>query len=248
MFYYAQALDIMVAPEYQGKGVFRALAEFAVAQISLHQPVALWVMANERADGAHVQGLGWKRINVLVSYDCDTPVFGSPLRKFDLEECQSLDEATLSVIMPKRKPPLISTERSPEFLNWRLARNPWYSYSMFVVRRQGQPLGYMALKVFRDLQTRQTFGDIVDLCWAEDDPNMLAEMLRFALAYFRGQGINKATTWLQTNTVLDQVGREVGFVETPQKRYFCCKVLDERYSWLEDPSRWFITMADSEVY
>lgn len=54
--------------------------------------------------------------------------------------------------------------------------------------------------------------------------------------------------WLHTNTLLNQIGRDLGFVETEQKRYFCCKVLDECYSWLEDPNRWFVTMADSEIY
>jgi hypothetical protein len=127
-------------------------------------------------------------------------------------------------------------------------RNPWYRYASFLAVHRGQPFGYLVLKVFRDPKTGQALGDIVDILWAEDNPDALTEMLCFALGHFHAQGVPQATMWLQTNTLLDQIGRDLGFVETQQKRYFCCKVLDERYKWLEDPGCWFITMADSEIY
>ena len=244
----AWALDIMVAPRFQGEGVFRALAEFAIAQVLLHRPIALCVMANQRADGAHVHGLGWHRVNVLTTFVCSTSSSLSNPVKLQFSQCDDFEGHAVPSILAQRDMSLASTLRSTQFLDWRFVSNPWRSHDLFIARRREEPFGYLALKKFQDPRTGQAFGDIVDLRWSDDDPEALAEMLRFALGHFHAQGVQQAAMWLQTNTLLDQIGCDLGFVETEQKRYFCCKVLDEHYKWLEDPKRWFITMADSEIY
>jgi hypothetical protein len=123
-----------------------------------------------------------------------------------------------------------------------------YRYDIFYAKRGSTIFGYLVLKVFEDPSTGERFGDIVDLLWMEDDPAALRGMLSFALSYFYSLGLPQVTMWLQTNTILDEVGRSVGFRATEQKRYFCCKVLDPAYSWLEDSKRWYITMVDAEIY
>jgi hypothetical protein len=247
------ALDIMVAPRFQGKGLFRPLAEYATTQVKGYQPVALCVVANERADGAHIHGLGWERVTVLTDF-----VYASSNPSREEEDrvgvirVSNLTSDGMKV-SPRQwrsrgDPPLFSVKRSAPFLRWRFLRNPWYNYDIFRCDFRGQSIGYLALKVFCDPKTSQTFGDIVDIFWEEDNPEALVPMLRFAMDHFHRRGVRNVTTWLQTNTILDQVGRGLGFVETKQKRYFCLKVIDDRYVWLRDPRLWFITMADSEVY
>jgi hypothetical protein len=135
--------------------------------------------------------------------------------------------------------------RGAAYLNWRFVRNPRYSYDLFAVRRRGEIFGYLVLKVFHDPVTGRVFGDIVDLRWAEDDRGALADMLGYALEHFRIQGVESAAIWLQTNTILDSVGLEAGFSFSEQRRFFCGSALDTR---LTDPCRWFLTLADSEVY
>jgi hypothetical protein len=116
------------------------------------------------------------------------------------------------------------------------------------VDRDGTPFGYVVLKQFCEPVTGDICGDIVDVLWSEDDPAALAEVLQFALGHFHSQGVGRASIWLQTNTILDQLGRELGFAETGSGRSFCVKILNEQFRWLQDASRWFITMADSEIY
>jgi hypothetical protein len=156
--------------------------------------------------------------------------------------------AAIEALSIARDRPGAETLRSAAYLNWRFCRNPWYNYASYLAHRCGQLFGYLVLKVFQDPKTGQTSGDIVDLRWADDDPDALAEMLAFAATSFATQGVEQAAIWLQTNTMLDQVGRSMGFAETEQKRYFCCKVLDERYRWLGEPHHWLVTMADAEIY
>jgi hypothetical protein len=244
----------MLAPRFQKKGLFRTLASFAETQASMHGPVALCVMANERADGAHLHALGWHRINVFTTFSCSTLNASLTATDLIITPCETFD-GCLSILNSAERgmentigKELFSNRRSADYLNWRFLENPRYSYDLFIARRGDTAFGYLVLKVFVDPVTGHSFGDVVDILWIDDDHDALAEMLRFALSHFRTRGVPQTSMWLQTNSVLDGVGRELGFKETDQKRYFCCKVLDERYTWLEDPSRWFITMADSEVY
>jgi hypothetical protein len=119
---------------------------------------------------------------------------------------------------------------------------------LFQVTCKSSPFGCLVLKVFRDPLTGQLFGDIVDISWAEDDTEVLATMIRFALRHFQTQGVEQAAVWLQTNTVLDEVGQGIGFRALEQTRYFCGKGLDADSEYFADPQRWFLTMADCEIF
>jgi hypothetical protein len=248
-------IDIMVAPRYQRQGLLRALSEFAASRSGADRPAGFCVMANDRADAAYVKGLGWQRINIYLTYARATVGVGAPrpggLELTKLESfagCESLLDLAGERIRASRGGPYLSNRRSVPFLEWRFLRNPRYAYDIFLARRASGPFGLLVLKVFRDPVSGRSFGDLVDLIWVEDDPGALAEMLAFALTHFRERGVPEAAVWLQTNSLLDRVGLEAGFSETGLKRYFCGKVLDERVHGLGDAGRWFLTMADSEVY
>lgn len=245
------ALDIMVAPKFQGQGVFRRLADFARGQLRPYKPVAVYVMTNQRAEAPHVRGLGWMRVNTFTDWACATAA-GSGKQKIEVIPAQSLtaedEEFVKKVERLRNERQGFSLARSSGFLEWRFARNPRYSFKLFRCALQGRLWGILALKVFRDPVTDKAFGDIVDLIWAEDDPEAMSAALKFALSYFHNNQIEEAVTWLQTNTVLDQVGRDLGFRPTERRRYLCCKVEDERYLGLGDPGKWLVTMADTDIY
>ena len=148
----------------------------------------------------------------------------------------------------RNHPALLVLGRDGVHLNQRFARNPRYRYLLFVVRACGIPLGYLALKEFEDPVTGDSCGDIVDLLWGNEEPSLVRNMLRFALASFHERGIERAVVWLPDNTILRDIGAQCGFVPTDVKRFFGCRILDDRYAWLADGRRWFLTMSDSEVY
>ena len=223
----AWALDIMVAPPYQGKGVFRSLAAFAAQQVIPFLPAALCVMANQRADRAHDDGLGWRRVMAISNFVCQTSCAPTPSQDFEFHLHEDFDAAALASIVAQQTTALTSNLRSAKYLRWRFVTNPWYRYSLLLVSFRGQPFGYLVLKTFRNPQTGAASGDIVDVIWSQDHQKGLSEMLCIALRYFRDSGLSEACVWLQTNTMLDQVGRDLGFVETSQKRFFCAKILDE---------------------
>lgn len=247
------ALDIMVAPPFQGKGIFRALVEFALTQLQPYVPGAVYVLANQRAAGAHVHGLRWTYVNALTDYVCDTKR-GMGFQPWRLKFQEGNDLTTWKPALQdlvnahRRRTGLLTVARSPEFYEWRFIQNRRYRYQLFQANRDGNLFGFLALKVFRDPLTGTAFGDIADILWAEDDSASLTEMLRFALKYFHELGVAQATIWSQTNTVLDEINRATGFQPTKRERYLCIRPLANTGHELSDARQWYMTMVDSEVY
>jgi hypothetical protein len=104
------------------------------------------------------------------------------------------------------------------------------------------------LKIFRNPQSGVYSGDIVDVIWTREDPTVLRDLLCAALQFFKKYEAATAAIWLQTNTVLDRAGRELGFAKINQIRYCNCRILDSQFSRLESASSWFFTMSAAEIY
>jgi len=239
----AWVLDIMVSPQIQRQGVFRKLVDFGFENLKEHDAKAIVVMANEKAERACVNGLGWKRINTFLTY------FAKPEKaenNFILEYEKAKDFSACTQFQPSST--LVSNARTTAYQNWRFIENARYSYDIFTAYKNGLPFGYVVLKIFRDPVSENAFGDIVDIVWIEDDKEALVDMLRFSLEHFHVQNVGNAAMWLQTNTLLDSVGVRVGFKQSEQKRFFCGNALEDDFKHLEDASSWFINMSDSEVY
>ena len=250
----AWAIDMMVHPAHQGQGVFRALVERATEFITPHHPSALCVMANERADAVCVQGLKWQRINTFTTFLRETRDVDPPSERLDFTplehfgDCAALLAAGSSFYADGSGQPLIANARSVAYLDWRFVANRRYDYERYAVGRGGSPIGYLVLKTFRDPGTGQAFGDLVDLVSLEPDRTAVKDVFLFALRRFASLGVPRAATWLQSNGLLDEIGQGVGFRESGQKRYFCGTLLDARHPGLTRADRWFVTMADAEIY
>jgi hypothetical protein len=244
----AWVLDIMVSQQIQRQGVFRKLVDFGFENLKEHNLDAIVVMANEKADRACVNGLGWKRINTFLTCFAKPDELHNKTKYIpEFEKVENFSSCD-SIIKNACQKNLFANTRSVEYLNWRFMENPRYAYDVFVAHKNGLPFGYAVLKIFRDPVTNQAFGDIVDILWIEDDKEALADMLRFSLAHFHNRNVGSVAMWLQTNTVLDEIGLEIGFRQSEQKRFFCGVALKENFKCLEDAGSWFINMSDSEVY
>jgi hypothetical protein len=243
-------IDTMVDKDYQGRGIYRAMVDsFMQLAIRTKTPV-VFVMANKNTFLALTERMQWKLIAEIEDMACKTNIKAKPLRNIQIEEIRLFDDQAENIHnrFMKSHPDLLVVGRETAHMNWRFVHHPVYQYEIFLIKSNLQIFGYLILKVFRDPLTNERIGDIVDLFWGEDDAETLDEILRFALVHFHSKGIKKVVTWLKTNTIVDEIGRKMGFAETGQKRYLCCRVLDPTYNWLGDARHWFITMADAEIY
>jgi GNAT superfamily N-acetyltransferase len=244
----AWMLDIMVAPEFQRRGVFGRLADFAAAAAAEHKPVALCVMANAKADAVHSRLPGWKRVMEISTFVRPTADVPEMSGKFECRYVEKIDAGLLGRIGAGFPEGLVSQVRSESYLRWRFAENAWYHYSMVVASEGQVDIAALVLKRFRDPKSGASSGDIVDAIWTRKDPAALCDLLCTALQHFRKNEAATAAIWLQTNTVLDRAGRELGFAKINQIRYCNCRILDSQFSRLESASSWFFTMSAAEIY
>jgi hypothetical protein len=247
----ALVVDAMIDKQCRDNGrTFASLSSKMNKCARANDAKALFMLPNERGTHAWSGDWGWRTLYRVPTYTRDTCQHPGPKHitvfspgKFDTWA------GAIATIFKRTHPELIAVVREETYLNWRFD-NPMRDYTIMQVYRQKEhnPFGYMALKIFTDPQTGQSIGDVVDILWAKDDPGTLIDMLYTALDYFHKQGVPKAAMWLQTNTILDSIGHYLGFTSTESGRYFCVKILDDDYTWLNNPARWYLTMADSEVY
>ncbi|MBI3935244.1 MAG: hypothetical protein HY316_11190 [Acidobacteria bacterium] len=243
-------VDLMVAPELRGTGLVFARLRLEIERLAVESGAeCVFLFPNRAGAAAWLASDGWGLVAEIAT--CESASREKPLSTgLGFARVSSFGDwvDSIEAEFALNHPELAFVKREARYLNWRFASHPVHRYEVFRVDRGVRPLAYVVLKVFRDSGTGQSFGDVVDMLWAEDDPELLAGLLRFARARFYEMGVWRVTTWLQTHTLLDDLGRDEGFVETDQIRHFCCKVLDTRCRWLADAGRWFITMGDAEIY
>ncbi|MBA4383636.1 MAG: hypothetical protein C0410_02770 [Anaerolinea sp.] len=246
----ALLVDMMVGAKHRSIGLTFSRLNLEIENAARQSGAkCLFLFPNQRGADAWLASEGWVRITQMITCSCKT----RPKKmntSIDIRKVPCFDDWVniISTAFSRNHPSLTFTKRDKQYLNWRLVDSPVYKYSIHAVYFNEEIYGYIVLKVFHDPMTGNAFGDIVDILWSDDDSNLLNNMLEFALDHFYQQGIKEATTWLQTNTILDDIGHTIGFGDTEQIRDFCYKPLDQTYIWLKDPKNWFITLSDSEIY
>lgn len=206
-------------------------------------------MANDQGAGAVVGKNGWRKINEYVSCVASTTATSAPEDgRLGFVQVATIRDVVCADNFLQRDSRLFAVKRDGTYMRWRYTNNPRFSYDQFEVTKGDEPFGYLVLKSFKDPHTTETFGDIVDFGWREDDSEALAEMLGFSLRHFNRLGIRQALTWTQTNTLFDSIAAEAGFCPINQKRFFCGKILGDEYRDLMNPESWFATLSDSEIY
>ena len=250
-FVVAQIVDAIVAERCRGDGrTFASLNAQVNKCAETFGAKALFMLPNEHGAQAWSADRGWRIVSDMYTYARNTCPHPGPTRieilpvgKFDTWA------NAIDAIFKTSHPRLFPAVRGKSYLNWRFD-NPMHDYTvMQIYLPQGyRPWGYMVLKVFTDPAAGKSTGDIVDILWASDAPVALMDALYTALDYFHKRGVSRAAMWLQTNTILDQMGYYLGFERIEQKRRFCVKVLDNNYARLNDPASWYLTMADAEIY
>jgi hypothetical protein len=248
------AVDIMVRPKSQRRGVFRHLAS-AARKASFGATIC--VMANVAARDAHVRADGWSHVSTIPTYVAEaTPV--DPDSAYTVRSITRFADrhTRLWDALAASQPQLRATRRDASYLNWRFADNPWHDYTAFEFERNstlsgglsGGIRGYLVAKTFRDPATGAESGDLVDMAWEPDDLDAPAAILRHGLGHFEALGIARVSTWFETNTRLDEIGANLGFRETSLVREFCARPLGPGDAGATRRGDWYLTMSDADMY
>ena len=127
---------------------------------------------------------------------------------------------------------------------WRFDKNPDYKYT-HVMLTTGE---FIITKVFEDPVTGVRFGDIVDFECGLNSKKLLRELFLKAVMQLKEQAVESITTWTLPHTPLREVIESLGFTEFLQERYFCLKVLNQKYEYLYNIENWHLVQSDAEIY
>ena len=211
----SMALEAMIAPEYQAKGLLKQLIEHGSEQFLADNPIGIMGMANARAGRLYKLKMGWTEVTglqdwTLAAENLPTAVSAElcfvPITTIGAEE-----DAYLRASSERRGKVGMALARDAALWQWRFLDNPRYRYELFRAEHQEKLVGMLALKLFVDPVTGERFGDIVDIAWREVDAAILPELLTGAASHLHEQGAQQISIWLQTNTELDEAGRKSGF-------------------------------------
>jgi GNAT superfamily N-acetyltransferase len=226
-----QAIDLLIAPEWRRQGIFKLLGTEVISYFN--DLILFCVFPNLNGKSACERAFGWKtlgKINSMFLYN---------------KNFKNLSEKASMIPYSVKKDYIFEKfDYNDETRIWRFDRHPDYEYT-YVKLVTGE---FAVTKVFKDPVTGVLYGDIVDFECDLNNQVLLRELFLKANTHLKEQGVEIVTTWALPHTPLREVVESLGFVDTPQERYFCLKILKDEYEYLYDLSRWHLVQADAEIY
>ncbi len=224
-----QAIDLLIAPEWRNKGLFRKLGEKAFQYFT--DLDLFCVLPNVNGKIACEKVFGWK---TLAKID-------SMCLKSERIPHQIPDETVRQEVKPTK--PFVGFHYDAKVMEWRFCRNPQYMYSHITVDNRSA-----ITKIFTYPVSGKRFGDIVYFSCDLNESKLLSTLFLKATEYLKSQGIENITTWALPHMPPYPVLKSLGFEDMPQERYFCVKVLNKKHEYLYDFVSWHLVQADAEIY
>jgi GNAT superfamily N-acetyltransferase len=226
-----QATDLLVAPEWRKKGIFKSLGKKAISYFRDLDLLCSFTNLNGKI--ACEKAFNWKTVSRINSMCLQVKDYENLL----LEPLRALNQDTKIYKFVR----FCYTDKTRL---WRYNKHPDYRYTYVELSDEV----FAVTKLFKDPVTGILYGDIVDFECELNHPTQLRELFLKASIHLKKQGVEYITTWALPYTPLRKVIESLGFVEITQERYFCLKVLNPKYENLYNISYWHLIQADSEIY
>ncbi len=222
-----QALDMLIRPEYRGLGIFSRLVEQATSYFK--DLDLLCVFPNLNGKNAVVKTLGWKNTakiaNITLALD------------------KSPKPRTPEMLFPKAGNNLVHFQYPKKVISWRFDKNPTYKY--FRINTSAQV--FAIVKTYTPPAGKETYGDIVYINCPENTRKLEA-LFGKAADFLKTKQVHYLTTWALRHEPMFAALKALGYKEVVQERYFCIKILNKKFKFLEDIKSWHFTQADTEFY
>jgi GNAT superfamily N-acetyltransferase len=263
-----QAVDVVVDPDYRGKGVFAGMGQVALDGAAAMGKQLVWGFPNENAAPAWFGRFGWTRFGTV-------PFMIRPLRSGyflrRLSERMGRLDVPLAASRSRSDEDVREvTELGPEFdrlwrnfrlygpavdrdarwLRWRLFDRPESRYRVVVTADGDQQIDAMVASVI----LQRHGGRICYIMEAMgDDTARLARLIRHEVSLAAGKGADAALCWCQPKSPNRRSYRRAGFLPLPDRlrpvtMHFGAKPLpDGIASDIADGASWYLSYLDSDT-
>lgn len=220
-----QAIDLLIEKNSRGKGIFKALGDKAFE--SFKKPDMYCVFPNINGKNSIEKSFGWKTLS-----------------KIDELVLEISPDIIKEIENSVKKIPLLKNLTGfcyrTDIRLWRFRRHPVYEYKRFE-----KDIDSAVTKIFVDPVTNKKYGDIAEVEFISEK---IFDVLLEAINYLAQNNADYICTWALSHTPLYGVFKSAGFNETARERYFCLKILNEKFNYLHNIENWNLMQADSEIY
>jgi hypothetical protein len=225
------AMDALMAPKWRGTGLAKLVGEETFRYFD--DLDLLCALPNRYWNNLCVRRFGWRslcRVNSMM------------LHRNSLDDISQKCSSELFFIEKEQR--FEKFKYDTDIRAWRFDRHPDYKYDYIRLNTEE----FAVVKVFVDFVTGIRYGDIVAFECNLNNHLRLRELFVRAIMHLNKQEVHTITTWALPHTPLRKIIESLGFVEMHQERFFCVKILNEKYEHLYDFSRWHLVQADAEIY
>jgi GNAT superfamily N-acetyltransferase len=271
----AQALDVMTAPGWRGRGVFAALGVAACGHAEREGVAVLYAFPNDRSAPGFWGRLGWTRLDSVpflvrplrTRYflsrlpaagrtlarlpDLPLPAPRAPRTDGTVEPPAAWD-AELDALWERFAAGIgIAVQRDAAFLRWRFAEKPGAEYEARVLRRDGRTAGLVVWCVREKHGGR--IGYLMELLHDPARPGDGRALLATAVRAMADAGADAVLAWSLGHAPNHGVYRRGGFVPMPERLrpirlHFGVRALDPALSQpAGDLRSWYLSYADSDT-
>ncbi|MDD5431732.1 MAG: GNAT family N-acetyltransferase [Candidatus Omnitrophica bacterium] len=245
------ALDLMVSPECRRKGIATSILKTSIGSGVLENSLS-YGMAND----IHLS-LGTRKFNYLTlgfiprfikdnsgwfSFSRIKNVFNIYSKKrIKITSIDSFDEEANEFWAKVSKNYSAATVRDADYLNWRYVSKPYNNYKKFLIRENGEIVGYFVL------ECKTVVGLIVEIL-IDCRKDVVNAALDFIGNFFKEKGIQQVVyygldeqlcPWLKSNRFVVSGNSELQFV-IKNTNYF------EGFNIALDKKNWLLSYGDME--
>lgn len=235
----ALAMNTMVHPEYRGKGIFVTLGNKLNEIVKMKGYKLIFSFPNFLSNPIYVKNLG------------RTVIYEIPTMTLDLNNCKEerkdisfvTEDNTFSYkySLEASTTKKIYVKKNSDYLRWRYASNPSYSYKNFIIKDGYEVKSYLVCKEYED---KINIVDINTTCL--DDFSLLISK---AIQYAKYLNKKELTTWYPIGTEEHIFLEKLRFRNSYPVTYFSGKVFDENQTNIYyDYRNWLIQQGDDNVY
>jgi predicted acetyltransferase len=243
------SMTTMTHPNYAGQGIFTYLAEETYRACQEKGFLFVYGFPNKNSYFGFTHKLGWQGQGKMTILEKQLqPKEKKRTIGKAIKQTECFDN-TVNLLWDRvKRDYTIIVERTQEFLNWRFVDNPDVSYVKYVVSSNSDHiLGYAILKVY--IRQDMTIGHIVDML-SIAEKEVVKILLEHSFNYFLERGIRYISCWIPKNCFYNSILEEEGFIRKETETYFGTRLFEYVSSLksTEQPSNWFLTMADSDAF
>ncbi len=240
----ALSLTTMTNPDYQGKGVFVALANKLYSRLRENGFTMVYGFPNINIHRTRVKSLDWFDIYEIPTFSLDLE--GYDRKHVDLKNVVILNkfDVRFDYLWEKVKADFgVITVRDRKYLDWRYSLNPQNKYYIFACVEGEDLSGYAVCKKYKNEI------DIVDLLTV-NNPDVGMDLMKGIIGWAKNQDSKALNMWLNVTNSLHLALEKCGFRNCEPITFFGACALDAGFprGLVGDFRNWYLTMGDSDVY